>query len=401
MKRAFKTIATMFHQVDPKANFAFEFWDGERVCYGDMSCPSAVTLRLKSPDTAKQILVNGFLGFGEAYINGEAELEGDLQELMRLGLCIGFDRTPLSPWRRLLFWLNRTATPNTSRRAADNICHHYDRGEDFYVLYLDPTMTYSCAYFRSSGDSLEQAQRQKYEHIARKLLLKPGERLLDIGCGWGGMLIYAVQNFGVTAVGNTISRSQYEYARRKVNELDLRGQIEVVCEDYRNLTGKFDKIVSIGMFEHVGKKFIPIFMQKVSQLLEKGGLGLLHTIGKDAPSGSDPWVWKYIFPGGYLPTPDEIFREMGKVGLSVLDLENLRLHYARTLDLWVKNYERNVEKIRQMFGDAFVRMWRLYLHLSSAGFKYGESRLYQVLFSHGLNNELPMIRDHVYIQGLV
>ena len=401
MKGAFKTIASMFHQADPKANFAFEFWDGERVCYGDPSRPGAVTLRLKSPETAKQIIANGFLGFGEAYMDGSAELEGDLQELMRLGLRIGFDRTPPSPRQKLSLWLLRMATRNTTCRAADNICHHYDRGEDFYVLYLDPTMTYSCAYFRSPDDSLEQAQRQKYEHIARKLLLKPGERLLDIGCGWGGMLIYAVQNYGVTAVGNTISRSQYEYARRTVKELELEDRIEVVCEDYRNLTGKFDKIVSIGMFEHVGKKFIRVFMQKVSRLLEKGGLGLLHTIGKDAPSASDPWVWKYIFPGGYLPTPDEILREMGKVGFSVLDLENLRLHYARTLDLWIENYERNVEKVHRMFGDAFVRMWRLYLHLSSAGFKYGESRLYQVLFSHGLNNELPLTRDHVHVQGPV
>ncbi len=193
-------------------------------------------------------------------------------------------------------------------------------------------------------------------------------------------------------------RSQVEHARSKIKDLGLADKIEVVCEDYRNLTGKYDKVVSIGMFEHVGQEFIPVFMQKVDQLLKKGGLGLLHTIGKDKASASDPWMWKYIFPGNYLPTPDEIAREMGMAGFSLLDVENLRLHYARTLDLWADNFERNVEKVRQMFDDAFVRMWRLYLRGASAGFKYGELRVFQVLFAKGLNNDLPMTRDHVYIQ---
>ncbi len=396
MKEAFKTIATRFHQADPHANFAFEFWDGEQAAYGDLSAPGAVTMRLKTPSSAKHIIVNGFMGFGEAYMAGDIELEGDIQELMRLGLAIGFDRTPLSPLHKVLFWVHQMMTRNTGNHAYHNISHHYDRGDDFYSLYLDPTMTYSCAYFRCPEDSLEQAQHQKYELIARKLLLKPGERLLDIGCGWGGMLIHAVQHYGVKAVGNTISRAQYRCVKDKIKDLGLEKSIEVVFEDYRNLTGKFDKVVSIGMFEHVGKEFIPVFMQQVDRLLNDGGLGLLHTIGKEVPSGSDPWIWKYIFPGGYLPTQDEILRELGRVGFITLDLENLRLHYARTLDLWAENFERNVERVRQMFDEVFVRMWRLYLHCASAGFKYGELRLYQVLFSKGLNNKLAMTREHIY-----
>jgi cyclopropane-fatty-acyl-phospholipid synthase len=325
-------------------------------------------------------------------------LDGDVQELIRLGLCIGFDQIPLPPWKKLRFWLYGITHRNTGNNTCQNIAHHYDRGTDFYSLYLDPTMTYSCAYFRSPDDSLEQAQRQKYDHIARKLLLKPGEKLLDIGCGWGGMLIHAVRNYGVTAVGNTISRSQYEYARQKIKDLGLENEIEVIFEDYRNLTGQFDKVVSIGMFEHVGKAFIPVFMQKVSHLLNRGGLALLHTIAKDVHSAMDPWIWKYIFPGGYLPTLDEIVREMAGMGFSVIDVENLRQHYARTLDLWAENYERNVEKVRRMFDDVFVRMWRLYLHCASAEFKHGELRLFQVLFSKGLNNDLVMTRDHLYAQ---
>lgn len=396
MKGAFKKIAAMMHETDPEAHFAFEFWDGDRLCFGDPSHPGAVTLRLKSPATAKHIIANGFLGFGEAYMGGDVDVDGNLQELLRLGIGIGFDQPPPAPWQRFLFWLRRMTDRNTCDHARQNVSHHYDRGDDFYSLYLDPTMTYSCAYFRSPDDSLEQAQRQKYEHIARKLLLKPGEKLLDIGCGWGGMLIHAVRNYGVSALGNTVSHSQYEYARNKVKDLGLEDRIEVVCEDYRNLTGKYDKIVSIGMFEHVGQEFIPAFMRKMDQLLNRGGLGLLHTIGKDRPSASDPWMWKYIFPGNYLPTVDEIAREMGVVGFSLLDVENLRLHYARTLDLWADNFEGNAEKVRRMFGDAFVRAWRLYLRGAAVGFKYGELRVFQVLFSKGLLNDLPMTRDHIY-----
>jgi cyclopropane-fatty-acyl-phospholipid synthase len=396
MKKAFKKISTMMHLADPAADFAFEFWDGERVSHGDLSQPGAVTLRLKSPATAKQIIANGFLGFGEAYMAGDLEVDGDLQELLRLGICIGFDQAPPSAWRRFLFWIQRLATRNTSAHAGKNISHHYDRGNDFYALTLDPTMTYSCAYFRTDDDSLEQAQRCKYDHIARKLRLQPGDSLLDIGCGWGGMLIHAARNYGVTAVGNTISHSQHEFARSRIKELGLETRIEVNVQDYRNLTGKFDKIVSIGMFEHVGKEYLPVFMEKVRALLKKGGLGMLHTIGKDAASGCDPWVMKYIFPGAYLPSLEEIVREMGRVGFTVLDVENLRLHYARTLDRWAVNFENSVEQVQRMFDEVFVRMWRLYLHCSAAGFKYGESRIYQVLFSNGLNNELPMTRDHIY-----
>ncbi|NIT39965.1 MAG: methyltransferase domain-containing protein, partial [Gammaproteobacteria bacterium] len=172
-----------------------------------------------------------------------------------------------------------------------------------------------------------------------KLALQPGEKLVDIGCGWGGMLIYAAQKYGIKGLGNTLSRNQCECVKRKIEQLGLQNQIEVVLADYRQITGKFDKFVSIGMFEHVGKKFIPVFMEKLSSLLKDGGIGLLHTIGKDAESPSDPWIVKYIFPGGYIPNLAEIVRELGLVGMSILDVENLRFHYACTLDRWAENFE--------------------------------------------------------------
>jgi cyclopropane-fatty-acyl-phospholipid synthase len=210
------------------------------------------------------------------------------------------------------------------------------------------------------------------------------------------MLIYAAQKYGIKGLGNTLSPNQCECAKRKIEELGLQNQIDVILKDYREITGTFDKFVSIGMFEHVGKAFIPVFIHKISKLLKEGGTGLLHTIGKDAESPGDLWVSKYIFPGYYVPNLAEIVVQMGLSGLSILDVENLRLHYARTLDRWADNYENNVETVRCMFDESFVRMWRLYLQTCSAGFKYGNSRLYQILFTNGLTNGLPLTRKHLY-----
>jgi cyclopropane-fatty-acyl-phospholipid synthase len=329
-------------------------------------------------------------------MKGDLEIENDMSELLRLGLAMGFDDYKLPLWQQFRFFILELLSRDTRRRAPKNISYHYDRCDEFYPLYLDKTLTYSCAYFKESDDSLEQAQLNKYDHIARKLLLKPDETLLDIGCGWGGMLIFAAQEYGIRGVGNTLSKNQFKYANHKIRELGLQDRLKVLYQDYRELNGKFDKVVSIGMFEHVGKKFIPAFFQKVSDLLKTGGLGLLHTIGKDAPSTSDAWTLNYVFPGSYLPALHEIAHEMGETGLSILDIENLRLHYAKTLEKWIENYERNIEKARELFDEAFLKRWRLFLNSSAAGFKYGESRLFQILFSNGLNNTLPITRAHVY-----
>jgi cyclopropane-fatty-acyl-phospholipid synthase len=329
-------------------------------------------------------------------VKGDLEIENDLLKLFRLGFAIDFDDYQLSFWQKFRLLIHSLIDSDTLRQAPKNISYHYDKGDEFYALYLDKTMTYSCAYFVKPYDSLEQAQLNKYEHIARKLLLKPNESLLDIGCGWGGMLIYAARKYGITGVGITLSKNQFQYANRKIKELGLQNQLKVLYQDYRQLSGKFDKIVSIGMMEHVGKRFIPTFIQKVSDLLKTGGLALLHTIGKDSPSAGDPWTFTYIFPGAYIPTLHEIVNEMGKTGFSILDVENLRLHYAKTLEKWAENFEENIEKIRSMFDETFVRRWRLFLNSTAAGFKYGNSRLFQILVSKGLDNTLPVTRSHVY-----
>jgi cyclopropane-fatty-acyl-phospholipid synthase len=393
IKKSLVNLADMMHRTDPDSRFAFELWDGEALVYGNQP---EVILRFKSKESAKQLLCNGFLGFGEAYMAGDLEVEGNLEELLRLGFYIEFDEKSLSFWQKMSFLCHRLSTRNTMGRVGKNISYHYDLGDTFYSLFLDKSMTYSCGYFINETASLEQAQQNKYEHICRKLALQPGEKLVDIGCGWGGMLIYAAQNYGIKGLGNTLSHNQCECARRKIEELGLQNQIQVVLADYRQISGTFDKFVSIGMFEHVGKAFIPVYMRTLSKLLKEGGLGLLHTIGKDAESRSDAWILKYIFPGGYIPNLTEIVREMGLAGLSILDVENLRFHYALTLDRWAHNYEENLERVKQMFDEPFVRMWRLYLQACSAGFKYGSSRLYQILFSNGLTNCLPLTRKHLY-----
>ena len=383
----------MMHQSDPRACFAIEFWDGDAIRFGKFP---QVTLRLKTKSCAKKIIRKGFLGFGESYVKGDLEIENDLLKLFRLGFAIDFDDYQLSFWQKFRLLIHSLIDSDTLRQAPKNISYHYDKGDEFYALYLDKTMTYSCAYFVKPYDSLEQAQLNKYEHIARKLLLKPNESLLDIGCGWGGMLIYAARKYGITGVGITLSKNQFQYANRKIKELGLQNQLKVLYQDYRQLSGKFDKIVSIGMMEHVGKRFIPTFIQKVSDLLKTGGLALLHTIGKDSPSAGDPWTFTYIFPGAYIPTLHEIVNEMGKTGFSILDVENLRLHYAKTLEKWSENFEGNIEKIRKLFDERFVRQWRLFLNSTSAGFKYGNSRLFQILVSKGLDNTLPVTRAHIY-----
>ncbi|MGD2029408.1 MAG: cyclopropane-fatty-acyl-phospholipid synthase family protein [Desulfobacterales bacterium] len=393
MKKVIKNIAHMMHQSDPRACFAIEFWDGDTIRFG--SFPEVI-LRLKTKSCAKKIIRKGFLGFGEAYMEGNLEVEKDLAKLFRLGFAVNFDDHGLPFWQKFKMLTLSLLNSSTLRQAPKNVSHHYDKGDEFYALYLDKTMTYSCAYFSNPDDSLEQAQLNKYEHISRKLLLKPNESLLDIGCGWGGMLIYAAQKYGINGVGITLSKNQFEYANRRIEELGLQNRLNILYKDYRQLYERFDKIVSIGMMEHVGRKFIPTFIKKVSDLLKSGGLGLLHTIGKDSASTGDPWTFSYIFPGAYIPTLHELIKEMGKSGFSILDVENLRLHYAKTLEKWAENFEGNIEKIRTLFDETFVRQWRLFLNSTAAGFKYGNCRLFQILVSKGLDNTLPVTREHVY-----
>ncbi len=393
MKRAIRDLAAAINRADPSAAFSFELWDGQVIQYGDR--PKA-TLIIKSAKVPHQIFSRGFLGFGEAYVSGDLEVEGDLQELLRLGLIVQFDEKNFSLLQKIRLFPFYIQTIDTVGKSRENIAYHYDLTPEFFSLFLDDSLTYSCGYFDNEVDSLDQAQRNKYDHIARKLMLSHEDTLVDIGCGWGGMLMHSAHSYGIKGTGITISQNQHRHASRRIEESGLGNRIDVKLMDYRQLSGKFDKFVSIGMFEHVGKNFIPVYMRKVAELLKKGGIGLLHTISKDLESPTDAWMVRYIFPGGYVPSLPETVREMGRAGLCILDIEGLRLHYGRTLDCWTANFEKNIGKVQEMFDQRFVRMWRLYLNAASAGFKYGGTRVYQILFSNGLNNDLPTERDYMY-----
>ncbi|UCZ56021.1 cyclopropane-fatty-acyl-phospholipid synthase family protein [Desulfurispirillum indicum] len=401
MLKTFEDVVLALAHCYPEVNGAFRLWNGRTVTIGNH--PPCFTLHLHSEQAARRLLREGSLGFGEEYMAGTIDIEGDIQQLLRLGMDRRFRDTCIPVSTKARIFLEHLRSLNTIHQSRTNISSHYDHGNDFYQLWLDTSLAYSCAYFRTPQDSLEAAQQQKYELICRKLRLQPGETLLDIGCGWGGMMVYAARHYQAHVRGITLSEQQYAYTRERIRREGLGNQLEVRLQDYRDTEGQFDKFVSIGMFEHVGKKFIPTYMQKVHALLKPGGLGLLHTIGKDNGIGKndrgDPWISRYIFPGGYIPLLDEILRAMGNRDLVALDMENLRLHYALTLGHWIHRFEQQVDRIQAMTDESFVRMWRIYFHYCQATFQWGQTRLYQILFSKGLQNDYPLTRNHMQVAG--
>jgi cyclopropane-fatty-acyl-phospholipid synthase len=276
--------------------------------------------------------------------------------------------------------------PILIQNSRQNVQHHYDLGNDFYQQFLDPTMTYSCGYQLQKTDSLEQMQRQKYELTCRKLALQPGESLIDIGCGWGGMLIYAAEHYGISGTGVTLSEPQARLARERIEQRGLSDRLKVVIADYREVQGQYDKFVSIGMFEHVGKGNFSTFMQKASDLLTANGIGLLHTIVTQSNERNGAWVDKYIFPGGYAPQLHELTQELWVAKLSVAHYENLKPHYAETLKRWAENFTNNRTTITSLdprYDERFLRMWYLYLQSFEASFRYGGLHVYQLLFYKG------------------
>lgn len=394
MRKTFEQLFETLSDHTRDVSFQVQFWDGKKSSYGTGERQFLLTFATKR--AAEHVLESGSLGFGEEYMSGDIQVEGDFRQLLRFGTDAAFLNLPLGLKTKLALRHLRQTSLNTLSRAPKHIAHHYDLGNDFYKLWLDESMAYSCAYFRHEHDTLEQAQQQKYEHICRKLQLKAGETLVDIGCGWGGMLIYAAKHYGVRGVGCSLSKQQVEYATGLVKREGLSEEVSVVFEDYRKLEGRFDKFVSIGMFEHVGKQFIPTFMEKAKSLLKREGIGLLHTIGEELSMPGDPWTLKYIFPGGYIPSLDEIVRTMGEAGLVPTDIENLRLHYARTVEEWSTRFEAQAKKVEAMFDASFVRMWRMFLNGCAVNFRYGNTRLYHVQFTNGLNNAIPFTREYMY-----
>jgi cyclopropane-fatty-acyl-phospholipid synthase len=284
---------------------------------------------------------------------------------------------------------------NTLARAQRNAAHHYDLSNDLYRLFLDKDLNYSCAYFETPGQSLEDAQRAKLRHIAAKLAIEPGMRVLDIGSGWGAMAFYLAEHCGARVAGITLSREQLSLAQERARARGLEGCVEFRLADYRDVDERFDRIVSVGMFEHVGVGYYDVFFRKVGDLLSDDGVALLHSIGRRGPPGAtDPWTRKYIFPGGYVPALSEVLAAVQRAGLWVCDIEILRLHYAETLKEWRRRFEANREKAAAMFDERFCRMWEFYLTAAELSFRCGGHMVFQMQLARRVD-ALPIRRDYM------
>jgi len=331
----------------------------------------------------------------ELYAQGRVQVAGDLEALLEILLAARRHLDPGSPGRRLACVLFRPSA-GSEKRARDNIRHHYDLGNDFYRLWLDERMVYTCAYYARPGMSLEEAQLAKMDHVCRKLRLRPGERVVEAGCGWGSLALHMARHYGVRVRAFNISHSQIALARETADKEGLAGQVEFVEDDYRNIRGEYDAFVSVGMLEHVGTRQYPELGRVMEKSLAPHGRGLIHSIGADRPGPMNSWIERRIFPGARAPSLEEVAPIFGRHGFSILDVENLRLHYARTLAAWLQRFEAVKDRLQGGYDDRFVRTWRFDLASSQASFATGQLQLFQLLFARRGYNDIPWTRDYLY-----
>ena len=359
-----------------------------------------IILRLLDKKLHYKLLFYPDLYFGEAYADGTLKIEnGSLTDFLEI-TAKNIGRNKINIFAKLLNSLRGTyrylTNFNFVKKSKTNVTHHYDISDELYDLFLDSKRQYSCAYFKNETDSLETAQNNKIEHIIKKLNLQPNQKILDIGSGWGSLAIEIAKKSQCEVTGITLSENQYNYSVNKAKELNLENQVSFKLIDYRELNEKFDKIVSVGMFEHVGRKFYKTFFNQIDKLLTDDGLALIHTIGSfNQPRNPQPWVTKYIFPGGYTPSMSEVIGPIEKSGLIVSDVEVLRMHYSHTLRNWKERFLKNKSKVLAMFDENFFRMWEFYLTSCEMAFKWGDQVVFQFQLTKDLKS-VPTTRDYIY-----
>jgi len=380
----------------------FELVDANSKSYiiGKPKNENPIKLKILDKSLHWKLLINPDLYFGESYMDGSIIIEnGTLTDFLDIALK-NVGRQPTNTATNILGRFRRIyryfTNFNLIGKSKENVAHHYDISEKFYDLFLDEKRQYSCAYFKNEDDTLEEAQNNKIDHIIRKLNLKPNQRVLDIGCGWGTLAIDIAKKTQCEVVGITLSENQLEYAKLKAKEMNLENQVEFRLADYRQLNEKFDRVVSVGMFEHVGRKFYKKYFSKVFDFLNEDGVALIHTIGSiNPPRGPQPWITKYIFPGGYTPSLSEVSLPIEESGLIVSDLEVLRIHYQHTLRNWKERFISRKGEVLEMFDEKFFRMWEFYLVGCEMAFKWSD----QVVFQFQLTKKLkatPITRDYIY-----
>ena len=369
-------------------------WNGDEFRVTDKAPIACVEFR--SRRSVLEVLRSPSVGLAECYTKGMVDIHGDFLALaneMTAAVTRHRDQNYyLSKLRSLLHAVRR----NSLNRSRHNVHHHYDLGNEFYRLWLDERMVYTCAYYDSPTATLDEAQVAKLDHVCRKLQLQPGQKVIEAGCGWGALALHMAEHYGVEVTAYNNSREQVAYARERAVATKLDKQVTFVEDDYRRIDGRCDAFVSVGMLEHVGLANFRALGALIKRVLKPDGFGLIHSIGRSFPNRTDPWITKHIFPGGHIPSLSEMMSVFEPHKFSVLDVENLRPHYARTCAAWLQNFEAVADKVTEMYDEEFVRMWRLYLAGSSAGFESGTLQLNQIVFTPGGNNDVPWTRVYQY-----
>ena len=402
-----KLLDAMLSRLITSGALTVTFPDGTIRRYGAMSNDvgrqTPIPIQITSYKLVRDLCLRPVLALGEGYMDGTLIVDkDDLFDLLTL-LMRSQNAGRLPAWHRglthlrvkLRAWMQR----NDPRRAHRNVAHHYDISDDLYALFLDADMQYSCAYFADPSMSLEEAQAAKKAHIAAKLCLERGQRVLDIGCGWGGLALTLARDHRVHVTGLTLSRNQHATAQRRAKEAGLEHLTEFRLQDYREVDDRFDRIVSVGMLEHVGMPQYPTYFGKLHELLEEDGIALIHTIGRSAPPlPTSPWLAKYIFPGGYVPSLSDLAAPMENADLWLADIEVLRGHYGPTLNHWRQRFEANLDTVREKYDERFIRMWRFYLVACEMAFEEQHQAVFQLQLSHR-QHVVPATRDYLYPQG--